>query len=347
MKFCIAIPTLNEAGHICRVVKALSEPVLDGRPPPIWVVDGGSSDGTVQLVLELGLSHVSIIQNPVRVQSHAMNLAALRAVAQGMDVMIRADAHAIYRPGFCRVLLDAMTATDADAVVVPLIAVGGSRVQDAQAILQGIWLGIGGARHRVRGRGGFVEHGHHAAIRLPAYLTVGGYDSSLPACEDVELDYRLVRAGKRIFMEDLAAVDYLPRSSLLGAFAQHRRNGDARMKHVIKHGAGIRLRQLLLFPLFPALVSSFILGVTLSGYFLALPVGYLLAVFALSLAGACNAERPGLAGLIATLALTCHLAYSCGMWGRFLGVLLRPWRLFRRDDRGGYLRLAERLLTGG
>lgn len=331
MKPGIVIPTLNEAEHIVSVVKALSEPVDDAGPPRIWVADGGSADGTAHLVQELGFAHVSIIHNPLRIQAAAVNLAAEQAKKEGdIEVLVRADAHASYPPGFCKKLLEVMAETQAESVVVPLIARGGSRLQDAEAVLQQTWLGTGGSPHRIRGRRGFVDHGHHAAMRLDSFLELGGYDTDFHSAEDVDFDYRLKSRGGRIFMEPSLAVDYYPRASFAGLFRQQRRNGRHRVRHHLKNLARPALRQLLPFSLLPFLLLSSLLGFAVSEFFWTLPVGYVLLVLLLSFLAACRVSRMDLTGLTAALAITMHLGYSWGAWTELFASLPGQLKRMRR-----------------
>ena len=307
----------------------------EAGPPRIWVVDGGSDDKTVDLVCGLGFDHVSVVPSPLRIQAASVNLGAGLALEHGgFDVLIRVDAHARYPAGFCRRLLETMAETAADSVVVPLIAAGGSKLQDAQAILQNAWLGTGGSLHRgSKMRRGFVDHGHHAAIRLDVFLDVGGYDPDFRACEDVELDLRLIKSGKRIFLESSLVVDYSPRSTLFSFAAQQKRNGDSRIQLAMKHGMRtvfpMMQRQLLLLPLLPSLLAGIVLGAVVSKFFWLLPMGYILVVLFLSFLATQRMGRVRLTCLVMILAMTMHISYSYGMWVKLLISVFYPKSLFR------------------
>src|SRR5580692_7933365 len=96
----IIVPTLNEEHYIVPCLSSL----LAIRPDyvrQIIVVDGGSTDRTVELVQEVARAEpvVSVLHNPKRLQSAAVNLAA-RLAAPEVRALLRADAHAVYPPGF-------------------------------------------------------------------------------------------------------------------------------------------------------------------------------------------------------------------------------------------------------
>src|ERR1700754_1577329 len=93
----VAIPALNEAEHIEACVRSL----MKGDPrlleAEFVVVDGGSRDGTQEIVRRLNkeFPNLKLLDNPKRLQSAALNLAA-RTLGQGRRVLVRCDAHAFY-----------------------------------------------------------------------------------------------------------------------------------------------------------------------------------------------------------------------------------------------------------
>lgn len=326
-KAVIVVPTLNEAEHIADVVHALSTKDADGNLIPIWIVDGKSADGTADLVKALNLTHVTVIDNPMRTQAHAINLAAELAANEGqVDYLIRADAHAHYTTNFSTKLLETLQETQADSVVVPLKTVGGTKLQAAAAVLFGSWLGTGGSPHRTGVLRGYVDHGHHAAFRLDAYLRIGGYDTDFRANEDAEFDYRLIASGGKIFLENEIAIDYVPRPSVIATFRQYQRNGKYRIRRAIKHNVRLGLRQLIPALLLPILTASLLLAVTSFSIFSLVPIGYVFAIALASFIIAKKAHHSSLATLMACLAASSHLGFSAGASLEFLRCLLSPER---------------------
>src|SRR4051812_26068037 len=116
----VVIPTLNEAAVIARTLQDLEE-----DPPPdtrttFVVADGGSTDGTQEIVARIAerRADLHLLANPRRLQSAAVNLAARRFGTKA-DVLVRCDAHAFSPPGYVRALADSLERSGADAVVVP------------------------------------------------------------------------------------------------------------------------------------------------------------------------------------------------------------------------------------
>src|SRR5882724_1129881 len=213
----VVIPTLNEARNIEGVVTALSADLPHDATTTLVVADGGSTDGTVELVQAMAQQHsnLHLLHNPKRIQSAAVNLAA-RTFGRDADVLIRCDAHAIYPAGFVQRLLGSLDASQADSVVVPMDSVGHSCLQRATAWISDTVIGSGGSAHRGGHRSGFVDHGHHAIFRMASFQRVGGYDETFTHNEDAELDCRQKAMGSKVYLDAEIRVQYHPRDTFKG-----------------------------------------------------------------------------------------------------------------------------------
>ncbi len=317
----VVIPTLNEAQHIGAVLDALSD---DAAPPEIWVVDGGSVDGTIDIVKERSATdpRIWLMDNPDRTQASALNLAASEAARRGgIEYIIRADAHAHYPAGWVRRLIETAREKAVDSVVVPMNTLGGGAVRNAAADLFNSWLGNGGSPHRRTGEGGFVEHGHHAFFRLDSFLAAGGYDPAFVANEDAELDMRLSSRGGRIYLEPRATIGYLPRNTLGGVIRQFYRNGRYRIRTSRKHKAALGLRQSAPILLFAGVLVFVTAGALVHPAFLAAPASYLVAVL-VAAAAVASEKTPLRVCLIAAQAVLAHLSFGAGA----LRTLIEPAR---------------------
>src|SRR5262249_40411766 len=73
------------------------------------------------------------------------------------------------------------------------------------------------------------------AYRRTVFDRVGEFDESFDACEDVELNHRIDRAGLRCFFTPTVRVRYFPRSRLRRLFHQMSRYGRGRVRLLRKH----------------------------------------------------------------------------------------------------------------
>lgn len=320
----IVVPTLNEEKHVGRVVRRLLSGV-NGHASLV-VADGGSTDRTRDIVRRLAERdrRVRLVHNPLGVQSAGVNR-AVRELGHQADYLIRADAHADYPHDFCERLLEEIVMTGAEAVTVRMRTLGRRGFRAGVAAAQNSYLGTGGSPHRV-GRGGrFVEHGHHAIMRVDAFRAVGGYDESFGHNEDAELDLRLTQAGGRIWLTDRVTVGYVPRRDARSLFRQYFNHGHGRAATLIKHRVPPRPRQVLPLAVPVALAAAFVGAVAaVAG---AGPKWLLLFAPALGWAATCllggillaARERSAAVAWAGPAALVMHLAWSLGFFWRLAG----------------------------
>lgn len=269
----IIMPCLNESAYIEPAVRSIAASAA-AFPHEIIVVDGGSTDDTVAKLraLETEVANLKTIHNPGRLQSAGMNIGA-QASDPAATILLRADCHSIYPPDFVARCVDALGSAEAESVVVPMLAVGDSPLQNAIAAAQNSMMGNGGSAHRRGGTSGFVDHGHHAAFRKDFFLKVGGYEPTFSHNEDAELDFRIVRAGGRIWMNTDATIMYRPRRTLATLARQYYRFGAGRARTVVTHRMPLKVRQMLPVLVAFALFTSLVAGIAFP-LLLAVPLGY-------------------------------------------------------------------------
>ncbi len=314
------IPCLNEAGHIEGLVRHLLDDP-DWPDPLVVVADGGSTDGTAEIVRAMAAEdrRIRLLDNPHRLQSSAVNLAAARC-GRGRRFMVRVDAHAGYPTAYVSRLVAEARRTGAASVAVAMDTVGHGGFQSAAAAAQNSLLGVGGAAHRMGRASGWVDHGHHALFDLEHFFGAGGYDESFRANEDAEFDVRLARRGGRVWLSGEVRVTYHPRSTAGALFRQYLHYGQGRARTLQRHRLRPKLRQLL-----PAAVAPAVLVA---------PLGLIVPPLALPAAcwiGGClawgvilglRAKSRDAFGAGAAAALM-HLGWSIGFWRQLLS---RPER---------------------
>lgn len=310
-KVLVVIPCLNEARHIEDLVYKLAD-ARDGHDMLIVVADGGSTDGTREIVSRLSgeRAQVVLLHNPARIQSAAVNL-AVQHYGQDRDFLIRIDAHGDYPADYCQMLLQEAEKTGADSVVVGMKTVGFGLFQRATAMAQNSKLGNGGSRHRDGAAGQWIDHGHHALMRIAAFNAVGGYDPAFTHNEDAELDHRLRKAGFRIWMTGKTFMTYYPRSSPLPLFRQYLGYGRGRARNMLKHNSLPKVRQALPLMVAPVIVFALLAFV----HWLALVPLALWVVACLTYGILLSVSQKTVLGPLAALsAMIMHAAWSAGFW---------------------------------
>lgn len=312
----VVVPCLNEAKHIEGVLSQIFSDRRIGRMLVV-VADGGSTDGTAEIVRRLAETRpdLLLLHNDKRLQSAAINLAVATHGA-GMTWLARVDAHAEYPADYISRLIAVGEEKGADSVTTSMTARGDTCFQKAAAAAQNSKLGTGGSAHRAGSKSAWVDHGHHALMRIEAFRTVGGYDETFSHNEDAELDLRLAAGGYRIWLTTEVTIDYFPRATARALFRQYRNYGAGRARTVRLHKTPLKIRQMLPMAVAPAVILAF-----------AAPLFWPLPLPALVWASICLAYGatlgPGCAAFSGWPAMVMHFGWSLGF--------LRQWFLGGRQ----------------
>lgn len=308
----VVVPTLNEEQHIEDVLAQVFADVAIARMLVV-VADGGSTDATVQIVERLARDrpNLLLLHNEKRLQSAAVN-AAVAAHGAGKAWLARVDAHASYPTSYISKLIAVAEETGADSVTTSMTSRGTTCFQLAAATAQNSRLGTGGAAHRAGSKSAWVDHGHHALMRIAAFQAVGGYDETFSHNEDAELDLRLTGGGFRIWLTTEVTMVYFPRDSLRALFRQYANYGAGRARTVRLHKTPLKVRQMLPLAVAPAVALA-----------LLSPVVWPLALPALGWAGICIAYgltlgRGNCASLAGWPAMVMHMGWSVGFLRQWL-----------------------------
>lgn len=328
----VAVPALNEAAVIEGVLRGLAAEAENFADLKIIVADGGSTDGTQAIVNRLSgeLPCISLMINHRMIQSAGINLVARFHPAA--DILVRCDAHAVYPRHYVRSLVRTLKRMGADSVVVPMDCVGRSCFENAVGWVSDTKVGSGGSAHRGGHHSGFVDHGHHAAFRMPAFMDTGGYDESFRQNEDAEFDNRLTARGGRVFLDAGIRIGYHPRGDVRGLWRQYFNYGFGRSRTARRHPRTIRLRQLVV-PLHfcVSIVSLFLALFTRELSFAAWPLLYLSILLATSMTLAVS--KHSLCGLLTGPAAgVMHTAWATGFLAGL--ALTRETRARRRPHPG-------------
>jgi succinoglycan biosynthesis protein ExoA len=154
------------------------------------------------------------------------------------------------------------------------------------------------------------------AYRRRVFERVGEFDERFDACEDVEFNHRIDRAGLRCYFTPEVAVSYVPRDTLGGLFRQLVRYGRGRVRLWRKHretfSLGILPPTLLVAGLLAGLPLS-LAADWLAAVYLGAVALYGAVLFAASASIAVRLRSPRLFLPSLLAYLTVHLASGTGI----------------------------------
>jgi succinoglycan biosynthesis protein ExoA len=316
----VIVPVRNEGPFIADILQQLLDQRYDAGRFEVIVADGRSTDDTRTIVaaLRTRYGHLHLVDNPRQWSSAGRN-AAVRA-ARG-DIIVLVDGHCqLKNPYYLQNVADAFAESGADCLgrPQPLDVTGANRMQRAIAAARASRLGHHPASHIYSGRPGFVKPQSVAvAYRRSVFDTVGLFDERFDACEDVEFNHRVAKAGLTCWFSPRVRVHYYPRASLLGLFRQMVRYGRGRVRLLRKHPETFSLSCLLPALFLAGVVTGPLLALWSSllalVYFAVLGVyGATVMLFSIAL---CLCEHDAkLLPLLPLAFLTIHAGAGAGVW---------------------------------
>ena len=275
IKISVIMPAFNEERFILPAIESLKDAYFRDNCELI-VVDGMSEDRTQEIVksfMDKGI-RIKLLENKGMSQAYGMNLGI--AEAQG-DIILRADAHCIYPQGYIKQCIKMLEDTGAANVGGMMFPQGEDEGQKVIALALSHPVGVGDARWHLGKYKGFVDTVYLGAFRKSLFDEVGLYDPKAVPNEDAELNLRILKAGKKIYIDGSLKVEYFPRESFKKLAMQYFRYGKGRAYTTLKHKAMTSWRQAAPVALVAGLVLSAGLGFWLP-YFWGLPFAYLLVL---------------------------------------------------------------------
>ena len=239
-RISVVLPVRNEARSLPSVLQQLLAQEIAPEAVEIIVADGCSTDDTVAVASAIAAQSripIRIVRNE-RVLSSGGRNAGMQA-ARG-DVIVFLDGHChIPSRQLLADTLRLLDETGADCLCrpQPLLAPSASATGRVIAAVRGSTLGHGRDSLIYNMQLSAFVHpaSSGATYRTAALRAVGPYDERFDACEDVELNTRIHKAGMRAFTDPALAVYYEPRSTLSGLWKQMVRYGRGRIRLAGRH----------------------------------------------------------------------------------------------------------------
>ncbi|MGZ4149446.1 MAG: glycosyltransferase family 2 protein [Actinomycetota bacterium] len=308
----VVVPAKDERASIETCLASIA--AQTHRALQIVVVDGASTDGTQEVVRRLAAQDPRIELCTDTDGRIAVSMNAGLAAARGRW-LARVDAHSTVPPEYVSVLVGHLAegpwggvggrkdATPADTPTARAIAAAlGSRA------------GVGNSAYHYAEEPRTVDHVPFGAYPVELLRSLGGWDASLDANEDYELDYRIRASGRELLLDPSVRIAWRSKETIGALFAQYRRYGRGKADVARLHPSSLAIRHLV--P--PALVAGAVPWAAIgarrprAAMLLALP--YLVFLAGAGASVAREAGEPRLAPRVALALGAMHVGWGLGFW---------------------------------
>ncbi len=322
------IPVLNEAAHLDRCLQSIRSQTLPSHRHRILVLDGGSTDGSREIVLQHVRESVTddgpmveLLENPGVHVPHARNI-ALKHV-EGESHMFEIIGHAWAPPDHLENRLTDLVEVELElgrsiGSIGTRIVPEGSRGPWQEASIEALLsspLGGSGQFARFKGRS-MAESPAFCLHRVEAVRDVNGWDERWIVGQDRDLNLRIAKAGWLVMRSDASYLHMAKRRSFSSLWGMGHRYGYWRARQASVSVTRLRPREFL--PWIGLL--AVILGFTISNEFdisnqisLLLISAYMSVALLVGLMEAIRFRRLSLLLGVPIGLLILHISFSMGL----------------------------------
>jgi glycosyltransferase involved in cell wall biosynthesis len=244
----IIVPCYNEQATIGALLGAIQGQTYPVERLEVVIADGRSVDGTREEILRFRSENpalrIDVVDNTAGTIPAALN----RAVAASSgELIVRLDAHSKPIAEYVERCVAALEAGMGDNVggVWTIVPGGKGAVARAIAAAAAHPLGAGDALYRLGGQARSVDTVPFGAFRRELLERVGGFDERLLTNEDYEFNYRIRRAGGRVWLDPAIQSQYVARATLAQLARQYWRYGFWKYRMLVSYPQSLRWRQAL------------------------------------------------------------------------------------------------------
>ncbi len=322
------IPIWQEEEHIERCLRSFITQTYPADSHQILVIDGGSTDGTVDIVKKLakesrdmGGPEITLLHNEDRFVPHARNL-ALEYLREDIDYILEMIGHAWVSAEHIELRVERMQAIESQ--IGRKLGGLGSIVIESDLPLQkvGKWVEAALACP-LGGSGQFARFKKEGPTKIPPFTlyrreaieSVGGWNEGYITTQDSEINLRLIGNGWPLWRTPLTSVRMAKRTTIDKWWKMGQRYGFWRMKHLLDNKSRIRVGEFL-----PWIGLSLVIGLAIDGQstlevpnFLWPILTYALTLFVVGASEAKRASESSMLYGVPLLLLLLHISFSVGL----------------------------------
>lgn len=262
MKVSITIPCRNEENYISKCLDSILALDYPKENLNVYVVDGKSDDGTIEIVKGYSAQHswINLLANSKQFTPYALNLGLK---ADDSEVKIILGAHSELDSNYVKFCVKILQSKPEVGCVGGVINnVYENKASQVIGLAMSSPFGVGDAKFRTGSFEGHVDTVAFGAYRNEVFEKIGFFDEDLTRNQDDEFNFRLLKNGFKIWLSKDIKSNYFVRGTYKKLFRQYYQYGYWKVFVNTKHRTVTTIRQLvpLFFVLYLMLIpfSSFL-----------------------------------------------------------------------------------------
>ena len=223
----VIIPLYNEEKYIKNCLDSLAAQTYPLDKTEWILVDGNSTDKTVQIIEDYRKSNfypIILLHNPKRKTPFALNMAIQKAKGK---YIIRLDAHSYFYPDYIEKCVHYLINKDVDNVGGIAETEANSFVGKSIAKMLSTKFGVGGSDFRIGCGNRYVDTVPFGAFKREVFEKVGLFNTKLLRSEDNDMNSRIRQSGGKIWLADDIRFKYYCRDTIKGILKMGIQNGNA------------------------------------------------------------------------------------------------------------------------
>lgn len=321
----VVVPMHNEADFIGNDLKSILQNDYPAELIEILVVDGGSTDGSIEIVQKMAKEHtnITLLGGPGVNCPAAMNIGIENSHG---EVVCKVDAHGYVDSNFIRLGVKHLRSDkDIKCVGGPIRPIAKSLIEQSNVLARSSVFGVGGGINTAGEEPQFTDTVQCGIYERETLFEVGLFDESLQFGEDEDVNWRLVKAGYKIYCTPEIKFYYYPRKTFKSFYKQYYKYGKVRVKVAKKLAGYLRLKHLMPSVFVVSLLLSGVLSVFYSLFvwlFLIAVISYVGA--SLVFAGLLSKQKEWWYVFILPISFAClHFGYGFGFLRGVWDFLIR------------------------
>ena len=255
--------TRNEKDYIRISLMSLIEQTYPKDKYEIIVIDGGSTDGTLDVVKELQEAYntdsfsIRVVSNPKKILATGWNI-GIRS-AKG-EYVVRIDAHATADKDFIEKSVETMMRVEAVCVGGKLTSQSLNGEDDVISNVLSSPFGVGNSSFRVSDEEGYADTAVYGLYKKDILEKAGCFDEKMVRNQDIEMHSRIKKAGGKFYFNPEIKSTYYTRNTVKKMLKQAYGNGQWNMVLLKKGSGALSIRHLIPFFFVLGVFGSILLG---------------------------------------------------------------------------------------